>query len=114
MADDLLGFPAITAALVGTVELAAKGVAARDFHRFLGYEHDGVRQAAVEAADEEWATLPGMPVGVSAEGRLRKLRALSRSQREAVHEALVDTFELAFYTAVVLEQARRLDGGADG
>jgi hypothetical protein len=101
----LAGMAELTAAMEGLVGLRAKGVAIDDFMRYIGLDPDQVRQAADEAAQEEFDVLPGMPPAVGATGRLRRL-GLSARQRATVKEALSDTYLLAIQLGITLERAR--------
>jgi hypothetical protein len=103
----VIGFDDIFGAITGQVQLKAEGIAADDFVRHLGVDPHALAKAAREAADEEFEHQHGMgPLAVA------RLRNLSASQRQAAHDALVDTFELAFRTGFVL--AKVAEGDANG
>ena len=103
MSEELAGMDELTLVMEGILGLAARGTKPSDYQRFLGVDPDALKQAASEAADEEFDTLPGLPSGVPAGGRLRKLSA---NQRALVKEALTDTYALAFMTGATLVAAR--------
>lgn len=100
-----IGFDQIFAATKSMMPRIAAGEQMADLKREMHIDPDGLRRASREAAEEEFTALPEMgPLGRA------RLRNLSRSQREAVLEALIDTYEVAFVTALLAERARRAQG----
>lgn len=105
---ELMGGEEIGLALQGIVGLIAQGIPPTAFLRHIGLDPEAVATYAREAAEEEFATLPGMPPGMDATGRLRKLN-LSANQRAKVKEALEETAIVALQLGASLELARLRD-----
>lgn len=97
----MIGFDDIFAAMAGQLQLQARGVRADDFVRYLGVDPHALAKAAHEAADEEFEHQHGM-----GELAVARLHNLSASQRQAAHEELTETFELAFRTGFVLAKVQ--------
>lgn len=98
---DLIGRRELTAAVAMIVRFAGSGVPTDQFMRFAGLDPEEMRKMAREAAEEEFMTIPGLPPGVPAEGRLRRL-PLSASQRETVKQALEEGWLSALQAGVSL------------
>lgn len=68
----------------------------------LDIDPAALRQAAEEAAEEEFAVLPGLPPDMDAAGDLSKV-GLSEEQAKAVRCSLATTFILAALVGALLE-----------
>jgi hypothetical protein len=91
----------LTHTLLGFVGMMQRGISHDSFVKYLGVEPEALAKVAEDAADEEFD-----PRG----GRLRKLSA---QQRRDVHEALVETFAVA-YKAGAVNAYVRAGVGIDG
>lgn len=103
---ELAGHAEIMQAAAGLVDLASHGVASDDFVRHLGMDPVAVVAFARAIAEEEFDTIPGLPTGIDATGRLRKLK-LSANQRKVVKEALTETWIVGLEIGAVLMRARQ-------
>lgn len=94
----LPGKPKLTAGdlfqtFAGFAQMMGRGISHRSFVEYLGVDPDALDQVARESADEEFTH----------DGRLRRVPA---AQRELVHAALHETFEVAFKAGAVSAYVR--------
>lgn len=87
--------------LRGQMAMARAGASDDEVVAFLGVNPEALRQIAVRAADDEFRHHHGM--GERATARLRNLSA---SQRQAAHDALVETAEAFLRIGMTLAYVR--------
>lgn len=103
----LAGKPQIVAVTAGMLSLASRGLDWEQFIIGLSLDPLGLQEIARETAEEEFETMPGLPPGVPARGRLAG--RFSESQGKLIRKSLVETYILALQTGVVLERTRLYD-----